>query len=89
MEKLLHWEGIIEKNFATRHELELKNMLAVSRIIVKAALTRKGSVGAHYRSDYKERGKNWQQHVPWNKRTFDFRADTQGNTQGTKTGTCN
>ncbi|PKL47522.1 MAG: L-aspartate oxidase [Nitrospira bacterium HGW-Nitrospira-1] len=67
-EKLLTWNWIIERNYAVRHELELKNMLTVARIIVKAALTRKGSVGAHYRSDCKERGENWQQHISWNLR---------------------
>ncbi|RPI36283.1 MAG: hypothetical protein EHM54_06100, partial [Nitrospiraceae bacterium] len=59
------------------------------RIIVKASLTRKGSVGAHYRSDYKERGKNWQQHIPWNKNTFTFQAEIPGNEQKTNTRTCN
>jgi len=89
MEKLLQWEGLIKKHYATRQELELKNMLTVSRIIVKAALTRKGSVGAHYRSDYKERGGNWQRHIPWNKKTFAFQSDASGNEQETKAGTCN
>ncbi|MDP3111942.1 MAG: hypothetical protein Q8M71_07570 [Thermodesulfovibrionales bacterium] len=32
-------------------------------IITETALLRKGSVGAHYRSDYKEKGKDWQKHV--------------------------
>jgi L-aspartate oxidase len=89
VEKLLLWEGILGKNYATRQELELKNMITVSRIIVKASLTRKGSVGAHYRSDYKERGKNWQQHIPWNKNTFTFQAEIPGNEQKTNTRTCN
>ena len=82
------WEEIIEKNYATRHELELKNMITVARIIVKAALTRKGSVGAHYRSDFKERGKNWQQHIPWNKQNFDFKAGDTDRTRKAKTGIC-
>lgn len=88
-EKLLLWEGIIEKNYATRHELELKNMITVARIIVKAALTRKGSVGAHYRSDFKERGEKWQQHISWNKRNCSFKEKPPAQTQIAKAGTCN
>ena len=87
-EKLLMWEKIIEKNYATRNELELKNMITVARIIVKAALTREGSVGAHFRSDWKERGKNWQQHIPWNKKTFDFKSGAAGRARQTKAGIC-
>jgi L-aspartate oxidase len=82
MEKLLLWDGIIEKHYVTRQELELKNMITVSRIIVKASLTRKGSVGAHYRSDYKERGKNWQKHVPWNIKSFEFHPGPQDTIAG-------
>ena len=88
-ERLMSWEGVIEKNYATRHELELKNMITVARIIVKAALAREGSVGAHYRSDCKERGKNWLQHIAWNKRDFDFKMNTPGHARKAKAGICN
>jgi L-aspartate oxidase len=47
----------------TRRGCELKNMLTVANLITDAALLRQGSVGAHYRSDFKERGENWQQHT--------------------------
>jgi L-aspartate oxidase len=63
MEKLLEWKHILEMDFNTRRGLELKNMLTVAFMITEAALERKGSVGAHYRSDYKERGENWQRHI--------------------------
>ena len=86
--KLQMWEKIIERNYATRNELELKNMITVARIIVKAALTRKGSVGAHYRSDCKERGKDWQEHIPWNKQNFDFKSGAKDRTTKTKAGIC-
>ncbi len=48
------------------------DMVTVASLIIKAALTRKGSVGAHYRSDYKERGEGWQQHLGWNRNSFRF-----------------
>jgi L-aspartate oxidase len=45
-----------------REEQEFKNMITVAGLITEAAMTRRGSVGAHYRSDYPTRGDNWQQH---------------------------
>ena len=60
------WDEVLQKDYASRQELELKNMLTVSGIIVRAADERKGSVGAHYRSDFKERGSRWKDHLSWN-----------------------
>lgn len=53
-EKLGEWEYILDKTFMTRRELELKNMLQVAVLITEAALSRKKSVGAHYRTDSEE-----------------------------------
>jgi len=50
-EKLGEWEFIVRKNLMTRRELELKNMLQAAILITEAALLRKKSVGAHYRTD--------------------------------------
>jgi L-aspartate oxidase len=58
-EVLRGWDYILDKKFLTRRELELKNMLQVAGLITRAALERKGSVGAHYRSDFAERGESW------------------------------
>jgi len=57
------WSFIMETDFQNRRELELKNMLTVAKLITEAALLRRGSVGAHYRSDFKERGQGWQRHT--------------------------
>jgi L-aspartate oxidase len=72
-ERLLSFWHITGRNYRSRTDLELKNMITVSGIIVEAALIRKGSVGAHYRSDYKNRGKDWQRHIRWDKTNFAFR----------------
>jgi L-aspartate oxidase len=66
-EKLSSWSYILNKQFLTRRELELKNMLQTASLITEAALLRKGSVGAHYRSDYPELGKDWQRHISFKK----------------------
>ena len=50
-----------------KEEQELKNMITVASLITGAAMARKGSVGAHYRSDCPARGENWQQHLTWQK----------------------
>jgi L-aspartate oxidase len=66
--RLAEWKFILEKNFYTRRELELKNMLGVATIITEAALQRKGSVGAHFRSDCPTKGRNWKRHIEWSKK---------------------
>ncbi|HBH62062.1 MAG TPA: L-aspartate oxidase [Nitrospiraceae bacterium] len=60
---LRKWDVIMNTSFNTRRESELRNMLTVSHLITEAALFRKGSVGAHYRSDYKSKGERWERHT--------------------------
>ena len=62
-EKLEEWSFILHKPYITRRELELKNMLTVARLMTDSAILRKGSVGAHYRSDFPERGVGWEKHI--------------------------
>ncbi|MBI5050650.1 MAG: L-aspartate oxidase [Nitrospirae bacterium] len=62
-EKLREWDSILKAGFTSRAELELKNMLTTANLIVESALLREGSIGAHYRSDFKEKGENWQRHA--------------------------
>jgi L-aspartate oxidase len=38
-------------------------MITVGLIITESALARKNSVGAHFRTDYKEKFPNWQRHI--------------------------
>jgi len=59
-ETLATYSWVLETPFATREGLEVKNMLAAALAITGAALLREGSVGAHYRADYPQRGDNWQ-----------------------------
>ncbi|MEW6571293.1 MAG: L-aspartate oxidase [Nitrospirota bacterium] len=62
-DKIEECSHVFGKSFQRRRELELKNMLTVAKLITEAAILRKGSVGAHYRSDFPERGKDWQKHI--------------------------
>ncbi len=61
--KIEQWRYITEKSFLTRRELELKNMIQVAGLITEAALLRKNSVGAHFRSDFPGKGAGWRQHT--------------------------
>ena len=62
-QKLGMWSFLQNKKFITRRELELQNMLIVAALNTEAALLRKESVGAHYRSDYPKKGKAWKKHM--------------------------
>ena len=67
-ERLAEWSFIQKTTPLTRRELELKNMLVMAHLATEASLQRKGSTGAHYRSDYPERGEEWEKHTAWRKR---------------------
>ena len=60
---LMGLSGILEMDFTTREGLEAKNMLATALSITEASLYRKGSVGAHYRTDYPQKEGQWQRHT--------------------------
>jgi L-aspartate oxidase len=55
MAVMKNWKWILGKTFLSRRELELKNMLQVALLITESALLRDCSIGAHYRSDYREK----------------------------------
>lgn len=62
LELLSVWKPVLYEDFGTRAEIEVKNMLTVAFIITDAALRRKESVGAHYRSDYHSKGRGRLRH---------------------------
>lgn len=55
--------SLMDTQFNDRRGFELKNILTVANLITDSALLRKGSVGAHFRSDFKNKGENWQRHT--------------------------
>jgi len=61
--QLSRWEQMVSKVFASRADLEVKNMVQVAHCIAEAALWRENSVGAHFRSDFPESKRpGWKQH---------------------------
>ena len=49
--QLSRWKRLVNRPFASRRDLEVKNMVQVARCIAEAALWRPASIGAHYRAD--------------------------------------
>ncbi len=61
--RLGEWDFLMSLPSFDRRILELKNMITVANLMTESALLREGSVGAHYRSDFKEKGLKWQRHI--------------------------
>jgi L-aspartate oxidase len=59
LRQLREWEGKLKGYGADRSIFELRNMITTASLITRSALLREGSVGAHFRSDFPGKGKNW------------------------------
>ncbi len=59
MKKLREWDRMVRNPPRDRDALELRNMITTAMLITRSALLREGSVGAHYRTDFPTKGKNW------------------------------
>ncbi len=59
LRQLREWERMVRGQAPERSLFELKNMITTSTLITRSALFREGSVGAHFRSDFPTKGKNW------------------------------
>jgi L-aspartate oxidase len=66
-QRLTEWSPFVQGTSSNRDEQELKNMLTVAGLITESAIQRKGSVGAHYRSDYPGEGEDWRSHRTFKK----------------------
>lgn len=64
LEELRRQLPVFQSALFKKEEFEFANMLTCSLLITQAALARKESRGAHYRSDYPERDDlNWRKHL--------------------------
>ncbi len=59
MKQLRDWDRKVKGHPPDRSVFELKNMILTSMLITRSALLREGSIGAHFRSDFPSKGKNW------------------------------
>ncbi len=68
LQKLERIESQLDFDPGTSEELEIKNMALVAKLITKAALDRKESRGAHFRTDYPNQDDvNWKRHLVYKK----------------------
>jgi aspartate oxidase len=59
LRQLREWDRRMKDHTPDRSLFELKNMITASMLVTRSALLREGSVGAHFRSDFPSKGKNW------------------------------
>ena len=59
LKQLREWERLMKRQGHDRAVFELRNMITAAALITRSALTREGSVGGHFRSDFPGKGKNW------------------------------
>jgi L-aspartate oxidase len=63
---LATWEGLLSQP-TDRPSYELNNLVLCARLVTEAALLRKESRGAHFRTDFPQTSPEWQQHIVFRK----------------------
>jgi L-aspartate oxidase len=59
LKQLTEWDRMMKNRAPDRNVFEIRNMITTALLITRSALQREGSVGAHFRSDFPTKGKNW------------------------------
>lgn len=59
LKQLKDWGRTMRGHAPDRNMFELMNMITTAILITQSALQREGSVGAHCRSDFPSKGRNW------------------------------
>jgi L-aspartate oxidase len=63
---LATWEGLLPQA-SDRPSYELNNLVLCARLVTEAALLRKESRGAHFRTDFPQTSPEWQRHIVFRK----------------------
>jgi L-aspartate oxidase len=63
---LATWESLLPQP-SDRPSYELNNLVLCARLVTEAALLRKESRGAHFRTDFPQNSPEWQQHIVFRK----------------------
>jgi L-aspartate oxidase len=63
---LATWESLLPQT-SDRPSYELNNLVLCARLVTEAALLRKESRGAHFRTDFPQASPEWQQHIVFRK----------------------
>ncbi|MGM0471521.1 MAG: L-aspartate oxidase [Bacillota bacterium] len=81
-DKLEEWAQYLEYDFSSPAVYEVQNLITVALLVVRAALIREESRGAHYRSDYPQCKSKWQKHIllsrndSWEELAVDFKSNS-------------
>lgn len=59
LRQIREWNKLLGNPGLDRKALELQNMITAAMLITRSALQRENSVGAHFRTDFPNKGKNW------------------------------
>ena len=70
---LATWESLLPPS-SDRPSYELNNMVLCARLVTEAALLRKESRGAHFRTDFPRTSPEWQRHIVFRKNGIKFPA---------------
>ena len=62
VDALARWQGLLPQP-TDRPSYELANLILTGRLITEAALLRKESRGAHFRTDFPQHSPEWQHHI--------------------------
>ena len=63
LKQLKEWAHAMKDHGPDRNIFELNNMITTASLIIRSALLREGSVGAHFRSDFPTKGRNWRKRI--------------------------
>jgi len=63
LKQLKDWGRTVKDRGPDRSFFELNNMITTASLITRSALLREGSVGAHFRSDFPTKSRNWRKRI--------------------------
>jgi L-aspartate oxidase len=66
---------VLPRQFADPQGWQLQNMLAVARLMIRAAIERRETRGVHFRADFPLPSDRWRVHVAWRRDRAGPRAD--------------
>ncbi|MEA1939238.1 MAG: L-aspartate oxidase [Candidatus Caldatribacteriota bacterium] len=64
--KINQWKSLLDVEFNNIEQIELANLITIAELVIKSALKREESRGAHYRKDFPDRDDiNWKKSIEY------------------------
>jgi len=65
-ENIARWKSYLNMEFTDTNQFELANLIILADLVIKSALIREESRGAHYRQDFPDRDDvNWKKSIEY------------------------